>query len=110
MSGHLPPDHPAWRLMHSYYLDAMSTQKQVVVDALADIGTSFQAFQDACDGYPFVISAHFADDGLHYVLSVRTPRDTIPLVKVHSSRLLLDDIDTELDELSWKLRDRSAEN
>ncbi len=96
----LPLDHPAWRLAHQFYLDALRHQSEKVQTALDhDIGPTFEAFLKALADQLLVISSHFLDDGLNYVVAIRTGEGMAPLAKIHAERLGLNDLDTQMGEL-----------
>ena len=96
----LPLAHPAWKVAHECYLAAVSRQTATVRDILAaQIGDTFEAFLDALADRLLVISSHFLDDGLNYVVAVRGADGVFPIAKIHASRLGLNDMDTQLAEL-----------
>ena len=96
----LPLAHPAWKVAHECYLAAVSRQTATVRDILAaQIGDTFEAFLDALADRLLVISSHFLDDGLNYLISVRGAEEYLPIAKIHASRLGLDDDETKFAEL-----------
>ena len=96
----MPLDHPAWRIAHRCYLDAVARQKDSVrVPIEREIGSTFESFIQALADRLLNISSHFLDDGLNYVVSIGTAEGYAPLAKIHASRLGLDDPDTQLGEL-----------
>ncbi|MBK8459474.1 MAG: hypothetical protein IPL43_04130 [Micropruina sp.] len=98
--ANLPLDHPAWKVAHTCYLDAVSRQSDKLRDALdEEIGDAFDAFFKALADGLLVISSHFLDDGLNYVIRVWVADGQAPLARIHASRLGLNDTDTQLAEL-----------
>lgn len=96
----LPLSHPAWKVAHECYLDAVSHQtRRVRIVLAAQVGDSFEGFLDALADGLLVISSRFLADGLNYVIAVRGAEEYLPIAKIHASRLGLDDPDTELGEL-----------
>lgn len=96
----LPLDHPAWRIAHQCYLDALVQQPEHVQAALdREISSTFDGFFQALADRLLVISSHFLDAGLHYVISVATGEGYAPLAFIHADRLGLNDTDTQLAEL-----------
>ena len=96
----LPLAHPAWKVAHECYLDAVSHQtRRVRVALAAQVEDSFEGFLAALADGLLVISSHFLDDGLNYVVAVRGADGVFPIAKIHASRLGLNDMDTQLAEL-----------
>lgn len=96
----VPLDHPAWKAAHACYLDALSQQSDKLRTALGrEIGDTFDGFFAALADGLLVISSHFLDDGLNYVIRVRVADGQAPLARIHASRLGLNDPDTQLAEL-----------
>ncbi|MHA6509520.1 hypothetical protein [Tessaracoccus sp. Y1736] len=93
-------DHPAWKVAHRCYLDAVARQSEHVRESLdREIGCTFEGFIQALADRLLNISSHFLDDGLNYVVSIGTAEGYAPLAKIHASRLGLDDEDSQLAEL-----------
>lgn len=96
----MPLDHPAWKVAHRCYLDAVATQPErvrVVLDR--EIGPTFEGFIQALADRLLVISSHFLPSGLNYVVALAVSDGYAPLAVIHAARLGLDDPDTELGEL-----------
>ena len=100
ITPNMPLDHPAWRIAHRCYLDAVARQIEPVRVSLdREVGSTFEGFLQALTDRMLVISSHFLPDGLNYVVSVSVFEGYAPLAKIHASRLGLDDPDTQLGEL-----------
>lgn len=96
----LPLDHPAWGLAHGYYLDALADQQPKVREALGEsVGDTFEAFLAALANGPLAIVSRFLDDGLNYIVAVRTGEGLAPIARIHASRLGLDDDEMKFAEL-----------
>jgi hypothetical protein len=108
----LPFDHPAWRLIHAYYLVAAATQSsEDVREALADdIGDTFEGFIRACADQVIIVSPAWFSDGLHYCVLVQCEDGPGPITSVHASLLRLDTAENEADELAWAMRRRDSED
>ncbi len=93
-------EHPAWKVAHACYLDAVSLQPRRVRLALAaEIGDTFAGFLNALADRLLLISSSFLSDGLTYIVSVSTVEGYAPLATIHADRLGLNDFDTQLAEL-----------
>ena len=93
-------DHPAWKLAHRFYLDALAQQKPHVREALDNVvGDTFEGFLEALARGPLVIASRFLDDGLNYVVAIYGSDGLVPLARIHASRLGLDDDETKFAEL-----------
>ena len=106
-----PPDHPAWRLIHAYYLDAVAGQSSAATrEALAEeIGDTLDGFIQACGEQVIIISAFWPPNGLTYRIAVRVSDGMAPMADVHASLLGLDTPEHEADELAWAMRRRDAD-